>query len=183
MNARLSLALAAFGVLLVACAVPTGGPFLPFATVTSSQSPFYANHLVIGAARNGLMPVVIINNPFGASNVDAVSAVMKGPDWAGTFKFQSAGAGRTPALHVVVAFDAATDATQRSNICRVPAASALGSGALRVIAAFCNGSEPLSIASATAPRPRSISDGSFRRLMVSVSNSVFPIVEYGTQGR
>ena len=89
MNARLSLALAAFGVLLVACAVPTGGPFLPFATVTSSQSPFYANHLVIGAARNGLMPVVIINNPFGASNVDAVSAVMQGPDWAGTFKFQS----------------------------------------------------------------------------------------------
>jgi len=89
-----------------------------------------------------------------------------------------------PALHAVVAFDASTDASRRSNICRVPAAATRRSGgALRVIAAFCNGSEPLSIASATAPRPRSVSDGSFRRMMISHSNAVFPIVEYGTQGR
>ena len=183
MNAKLLLALTAIAALLVACTVPTGGPLLPFATVTSNQSPFYANHLVIGAARNGLMPVVIINNPFSDSNADAVSAAMRGPDWAGSFEFQTADAGRAPALHAVVAFDASTDASRRSNICRVPSAAPRGSGALRVIAAFCNGGEPLSIASATAPRPRSVSDSSFRRLMVSLSNAVFPIVEYGTQGR
>lgn len=183
MNAKLSLALAAITVLLVACTVPTGGPLFPFATVTSNQSPFYANHLVIGAARNGLMPVVIINNPFSGSNADAVSAAMLGPDWAGNFKFQTADAERAPTLHAVVAFDASTDASRRSNICRIPAAAPRRSGAIRVIAAFCNGSEPLSIASATAPRPRNVSDGSFRRMMVSISNAVFPIVEYGTQGR
>ena len=183
MNAKLSLALAAAAALLVACTVPTGGPLLPFATITSNQSPFYANHLVIGAARNGLMPIVIINNPFSDSNADAVSATMRGPYWAGSFKFQAADAARAPTLHAVVAFDASTNASRRSNICRVPAAAPRSSGTLRVIAAFCNGGEPLSIASATAPRPRSVSDGSFRRMMVGISNAVFPIVEYGTHGR
>ena len=183
MNAKLWLALGAMAVLLVACAVPTGKPFLPFATVTANQSPFYANHLVIGAARNGLMPVVIINAPFSDTNADAISGAMQGPAWAGSFRFQTANVERAPTLHTVVAFDASTDASRRSNICRNPAAASSRGGALRVVAAFCNGGEPLSIAAATAPRPRSASDGSFRRMMVSVSSAVFPLVEYGTQGR
>ncbi len=129
------------------------------------------------------MPVVIHNSPFGGTSSEAISAAMQGPSWAGGFRFQPARSGQVPSLHTVVAFDSSAGATQRSDVCRNPSAATGTRGALRVVAAFCNGNEPLSVASATAPRPRAASQGSFQRLMVSLSNAIFPIVEYGVKGR
>ena len=124
--------------------------------MTSQQSPFYANHLVVSAARGGVMPVVIHNNPFGVTSSEAISVAMQGPSWAGGFRFQPARSGQVPSLHTVVAFDSSAGAAQRSDVCRNPSATTGTRGA---------------------------SQGSFQRLMVSLSNAIFPIVEYGAQGR
>lgn len=183
MKLNIPLALSALLVLVTACAAPQQGQsLLPFAAVSASQSAFYGNHLVISAARGGVMPLVVINSPFGASSENAIAAAMRSPAWAGGFGYRPVDQASAPGLRVVIAFDTTAGAFGRSTICRNPPAAQGGAG-LRVVAAFCDRGEPLSIASATSPRPRSASDGSFTRLMGSISSSLFPIVDHSEQGR
>lgn len=182
MKLKMLTALGTVLVLVNACAVPKGGPLLPFAAVTASQSAFYGNHVVISAARGGMMPIVIVNSPFGVGSADDIAAAMRSPAWAGNFQFQPTDAGTAPDLRVVMAFDTTASAFGRSTICRSPSASQVRGG-LRVVAAFCNGGEPLSIAGATSPRPRGIADGGFTRMIGSISTALFPLVDHSQQSR
>jgi hypothetical protein len=177
-----SLILTLLAVLATGCVAPAPDGQLPFSVVTGGQSPFYANHLVVSAARNGL-GVVVLNSPFGQGSESDVVAALEAPTWTQAMQFVPARPDSATGLRMILAFSLPAADTKPSRICQETSGRAADRIGISVIGVFCNGREMLSFARASAPRAPSPDHPGFRRAMASLSANLFPFVDPAVQGR